>query len=228
VSQRIVVAIDTRTLRRVRTEGNESEQRWLVTPGSTVKPFVLMALLQAKKLTADEPFFCPRNLTIAGRTLNCSHPALNTPLTIRTAIAYSCNCFVAHFADRFGNGELPAILTRAGFQAGAADHKLQALGEAGVLVSTVDLANAYQRLALNAPDAIREGLEGSVEFGTSRLAALPAVKVAGKTGTGRDHAWFAGFAPSRSPRFVVSVLVAGKSGGADAAPIGGSILNGLL
>jgi cell division protein FtsI/penicillin-binding protein 2 len=65
-------------------------------------------------------------------------------------------------------------------------------------------------------------LEVTVETGTSRAAFtgpqgkryLPAIRVAGKTGTLRpDHAqdamtsWFVGFAPSRNPEIVVSVML---------------------
>jgi len=64
-------------------------------PGSTVKPFALAALLDARKLTATESLVCPEKLSIAGRQFNYSHPALAEPMRVETAIAYSCNCFVA-------------------------------------------------------------------------------------------------------------------------------------
>jgi cell division protein FtsI/penicillin-binding protein 2 len=65
-------------------------------------------------------------------------------------------------------------------------------------------------------------LEVTVETGTSRGAFtapdgrryLPAIRVAGKTGTlrpGRGDdtmtSWFVGFAPSRSPEIVISVML---------------------
>lgn len=152
-------------------------------------------------------------------------------MQIPTALAYSCNCFVAYFARRAAAGLLPQALSRAGFQTNPAPSELQALGEAGVLVSAIDMANAYRTLATNPPPSILEGLEGAVEFGTARLAAIrkdSAPKVAGKTGTGRTHAWFAGFAPSRAPKFVIAVLTAGHSGGADAAPIASKVLGEML
>src|SRR3984957_5219969 len=74
-------------------------------PGSTVKPFALAALLDAGKLTATESIVCPGKLSIAGRQLNCSHPPPAEPMRVETAIAYSCNCFVAHVAERFAPGE---------------------------------------------------------------------------------------------------------------------------
>jgi cell division protein FtsI/penicillin-binding protein 2 len=41
-------------------------------------------------------------------------------------------------------------------------------------------------------------------------------------------AWFAGFAPSREPSAVVTVMLQGRSGGADAAPVAGRILEAHL
>jgi membrane peptidoglycan carboxypeptidase len=203
-------------------------------PGSTVKPFALAALLDAGKLTATESMVCPGKLSIAGRQLNCSHPAPAEPMRVETAIAYSCNCFVAHVAGRFAAGELAAALERAGFAHGvraaqSADAiRLQALGEEGVLASAADLAAAYRWLALTARGPVLAGLEGAVEYGTAQLARVDGATTAGKTGTvrsaaGNRIAWFAGFFPSRRPQVALAVMVAGTSGGGDAAPIAGRI-----
>ncbi len=86
----------------------------LVPPGSTLKPFVLSALLRSGKLRSDESFLCPERLVLAGHRMDCSHPRLATPMRIDTALAYSCNCFVAHFAKRFAPGELARVLEMSG------------------------------------------------------------------------------------------------------------------
>jgi peptidoglycan glycosyltransferase len=203
-------------------------------PGSTIKPFALAALIRAGKLSEKEAFVCPGKLTIAGRQLNCSHPPLGEPVKAETAIAYSCNCFVAHVAERFAPGELAQTLDRAGFIHGitleAGDGaRLQALGEEGVLAAVSDLAMAYAWLANNAPAPALAGLEGAVEYGTAQLARAEGMSVAGKTGTVRTAAggriaWFAGFAPSHEAKVAVAVMVAGFSGGGDAAPVARRIL----
>src|SRR5580698_5055233 len=90
----------------------------LLPPGSTLKTFVLAALLQKGKLSPHAAFVCPQHLKIGYRTLDCSHPRIATPMGVSTALAYSCNCFVANAATRFGPGELAAELQRAGFGAG--------------------------------------------------------------------------------------------------------------
>lgn len=228
------VVVDFRTRRVMAAHREEVARRMAVAPGSTVKPFVLLALLESGRLRPDEGLPCGGRVVIAGRSFTCAHPAMGTPMQVRTALAYSCNTFVADAARRLERGELAKVLERAGFrQEGRAEeaeaNRLWALGDGGVQVTALELALAYRRLASAAPPAVMEGLEGAVEFGTAQRAAVPGVKVAGKTGSAGAHwAWFAGFAPSRAPRAVVAVLVQGRSGGGDAAPIGGRILAAYL
>jgi peptidoglycan glycosyltransferase len=77
---------------------------------------------------------------------------------------------------------------------------------------------------------LRAMMTRCVESGTGGRARLPGVAVAGKTGTaqnphGEDHAWFIGFAPAKSPRVLVAVLVEnGGIGGRVAAPVAREVL----
>jgi penicillin-binding protein 2 len=89
---------------------------------------------------------------------------------------------------------------------------------------------------------VNAGLRGVVAqpLGTAHTEAdIPEVEIAGKTGTaqvsrlarqgedphrsaylGRDHAWFAAFAPYENPEIAVVVLVEhGGAGGSEAAPV---------
>ncbi|MBI3318285.1 MAG: penicillin-binding protein 2 [Candidatus Omnitrophica bacterium] len=93
------------------------------------------------------------------------------------------------------------------------------------------------RLALNrgALARVKEGLEQAVNSptGTGRLAQLPGVKVAGKTGTaqvsrGFPHAWFCGYAPVERPRIsLVVFLEHGGKGGDQAAAVAKEVLVAL-
>src|ERR1017187_6817197 len=103
--------------------------------------------------------------------------------------------------------------------------QLQSLGEDGVVVTPASLALAYCRLASRGAPAVLAGMADAVEFGTAQRARVTGLKVAGKTGSVRTPArgplgWFAGFTDGA----VVTVMLQAKSGGADAAPIAGRIL----
>ena len=74
-----------------------------------------------------------------------------------------------------------------------------------------------------------------VKNGTGKSAAIRNIQVAGKTGTaenetGKEHAWFIGFAPADNPRIAVAVILenAGTTGGASAAPIARDVINKAL
>ncbi len=86
--------------------------------------------------------------------------------------------------------------------------------------------------------AILEGMVLATQQGTARRGQIDGIAVAGKTGTGqwRNHnmklnlAWFVGFAPARSPKVAVSVLIEGVipqdqvQGGLSATPIARDLL----
>jgi penicillin-binding protein 2 len=96
-------------------------------------------------------------------------------------------------------------------------------------------------------ERVRMGLEAVVNDpgGTGRRAAVPGVRVAGKTGTAQvvslqryrnygrggrpyryqDHAWYTAYAPADAPEVVVTVLLEHSGGGgANAAPVAQRVL----
>lgn len=83
---------------------------------------------------------------------------------------------------------------------------------------------------------IRQGMEAVVgsDTGTGRLARVPGLAIAGKTGTaqagtGASHAWFCGYAPAARPRMAVVVFLEhGGKGGEAAASVAGQIFEALL
>jgi len=143
--------------------------------------------------------------------------------------------------------------------AGARSKALAALGEGGVQATPAQVLLAYSAVAMRGevyplhrgaggPDAspspirriklsprtldlLTAGLEQCAQAGTCRAAAVPGVRVAGKTGTaadpgsgGRTHAWFVGYAPVDQPRIALVVLLDRGTGAHDAAPLAGRIL----
>jgi cell division protein FtsI/penicillin-binding protein 2 len=204
----------------------EAESR-LVTPGSTVKPFTLLALERQGKLGDNPRVSCLGRLTIGNRRLDCSHPRLAMPVDAQAALAYSCNTWFARMARRLERGAFLALLREYGFLAPGAEIELTALGEAGVNTTPLNLAKAYRRLVR---ERLYPGLREAVEFGSGQLAAVEGLAVAGKTGTTATasrlstHGWFAGYAPASKPEVVVVVFVEQGKGGATAAPVAGELL----
>lgn len=72
---------------------------------------------------------------------------------------------------------------------------------------------------------IQEGMAGAVIFGTAKIARLDSIQVCGKTGTaenphGKDHSWFACYAPQENPKIAIGIIVENSGFGAQfAAPI---------
>ncbi len=83
-------------------------------------------------------------------------------------------------------------------------------------------------------DVVAEGMRMAVTGGTCRLANLPDIEVAGKTGTaqnphGKDHSAFIGFAPYDDPKIAVCVYVENAGFGATyGVPIGSLVIEKYL
>ncbi len=83
--------------------------------------------------------------------------------------------------------------------------------------------------------AVKDMMIATVISGTGRSAAIPGIKVGGKTGTaevggaGTPHSWFVGFAPAGKPRVVLAVIIEnGGTGGSTAAPLAGELFRKAL
>ena len=182
----------------------------LARPGSTVKPFVLMKLLEAGRVNASERLQCQRPLLIGGVRMDCAHPASVTDLNAEEAIAYSCNSYFAEAATRMSGMELVQALRKAGFDSPSGlakdeasgriemprsrdDLQLEALGDRGIEVTALELLGAYRKLALSRRNGasggagvdatVFAGLEESVAYGMAHAAHVEGMKLAGKTGT---------------------------------------------
>jgi len=207
----------------------------LARPGSTVKPFVLMALLESGKLDARQRLLCRRPLRIGGVRMDCAHPASVVDLDAEEAIAYSCNSYFAEAATRLSATELVQSLRRAGLDSasglagGEATGRietpreremlqLEALGDRGIEVTALELLGAYRKLALqkrsgagaaevDAP--VFAGLEQSVAYGMAHAANVEGMKIAGKTGTAasRESAKTHGFFVGYAPAEKAEIVV---------------------
>jgi penicillin-binding protein 2 len=95
-----------------------------------------------------------------------------------------------------------------------------------------------QGLTATGLEMLRAGLRDVVKDGPGRLADLPNVTIAGKTGTAQywrsdggkavtdNHTLFVAYAPVENPKWAICVFVqGGKAGGSSAAPIAAHILS---
>lgn len=194
--------------------------RRLALPGSAVKTFTLLALIQSGKLRSDEKFLCRRNVHVGKVNLSCSHPQTGQPFDAVSALAYSCNDYFTTMAARLTAEELRTAFVSAGLTSptkllpneatGAVQlaetveqRQLQAIGEFGIKVTPLELLNAYRsratRLSLSSTSQgevkVFNGLEAATEYGMARLARPKGLRVAGKTGTSRadDGPWTHGW-----------------------------------
>ena len=189
-------------------------------PGSTLKPFTLMALLAAG-LDPAKRLPCPQRLTINERRFDCTHPPIHS-LDAREALAYSCNNYFATAVARLQPGALARTLAAYGLVLReSGELRLAALGEDGIAVTPLELARAYRQLALGKNPVVHEGLALAATVGTARLAGSA---WAGKTGTAASanrislQGWFAGWTPRVSPEHVIVVFLPVGRGASDAAP----------
>lgn len=223
--------------------------RRVVYPGSSIKPFTLMTLLELGKVNEQTALMCKRSLWISGHKLDCTHPATAQPLDPAAALAYSCNSYFSTVALRLTPAQLRDSFAQDGFasvtslaQDEASGNvalaqsreqlQLEAIGEWGISVTPLEMVHAYREIALLEAkhdaklDPLFAGLEQSVAYGMGHEAQPPsAMKVAGKTGTAPadegpwTHAWFAGYAPAANPEIVLVVFLEKGHGGSEAATV---------
>lgn len=172
-------------------------------PGSLLKPFTFAAWLESGRYDG-------------AHKVACKEGALDAV----EALAYSCNEYFDDVVKRLGTEEMTRGYARFGL-----DYRRPTL-------RLGDLLPAYKRLVTRYREArlapLFLGLRKAVEYGTARYAQGGATAVAGKTGTMRGTALFAGFAPADRPKYLLLIHLDGGSGGGDAAPPAGKIFASLF
>ncbi len=106
----------------------------------------------------------------------------------------------------------------------------------GQTVETTEVTELGRAMAPETASVLAQMMERVVTEGTGRRAAVPGVRVAGKTGTATGHGdfsnpWFIGFAPVESPTIALAVFIEGSpssgesaTGGSLAAPIASELI----
>jgi penicillin-binding protein 2 len=259
-------------------------------PGSTFKPIMAIAGLEAGVIDEETTFHCYGGAVFYGHYHACHLKSGHGTISLHRAIAQSCDVYfynvgnrlgidrIAHYAELAGVGHKTGIdlpnetqgtmpstkwkmrLTRQKWFAG--ETISVAIGQGAVTVSPLQLVAALGGLSVGgrwykphlvkdeAPVLARQGnfnkdnLEQVIsgmcavvnEGGTGRSAALPDIKVCGKTGTAQlaatdrtkgakvgnalaNNAWFVAFAPMDNPEIAAVALFENGMESYNAVPI---------
>ncbi|MDR1705366.1 MAG: PASTA domain-containing protein [Clostridiales bacterium] len=71
-------------------------------PGSIFKPITVAAALEEGIISPNDRFFCAGSLTYAGYEIHCSNRNGHGDISLRQAVAYSCNCALMQIAEKMG------------------------------------------------------------------------------------------------------------------------------
>jgi stage II sporulation protein D len=86
-------------------------------PGSTIKPFTLLAALRTGVLNAESHVACRQPFKHEDFKINCAHPPSKTAFAPAQALAFSCNYFFGRAGERLDAGALTRTLDAFGFGA---------------------------------------------------------------------------------------------------------------
>ena len=236
-------------------QGPKSWKWRLFTPGSTIKPFIAAAAIDAGVASETQNYDCRQPYVVSGTKFTNGNRKFGMH-SLTEAISQSINICLIRVAQDLGSKKLRESLSRFGFDMDSAwridgSDALQlanaSLGS-NIPVTIETMARAYAILANKghvfqptsaaaiseeSADATTRMLIEAVAHGTGKLAAIPGMPVAGKTGTLKQDdtsylALFGGYAPADSPQFVSYVVIENghrtdkkekESGGALAAPV---------
>jgi peptidoglycan glycosyltransferase len=109
------------------------------------------------------------------------------------------------------SGRVPTPYLAAELRSGGASHQVHEPNQFFSIAGSGDTAKT-----------LRDFMVEGVDNGYAAKAAIPGIKVGGKTGTaevgdGTSHSWFIGFAPADDPRIAVAVIMEHQGSGSDFA-----------
>ena len=109
------------------------------------------------------------------------------------------------------------------------------------LLEETEPSTYSQAVSGTTADELTEMMVATVDTGTAAVAAIPGIRVAGKTGTAQStdsrppYAWFVSFAPADDPQVAVAVMVEASeiardeiAGGALGGPIAKAIMEAVM
>ncbi|HVC54522.1 MAG TPA: penicillin-binding protein 2 [Stellaceae bacterium] len=147
-------------------------------PGSTFKPMVALAALEAGAITPDTAITCPGYLKLGEAVFHCWKKGGHGTLHLRDAIKESCDVFFYETARRTGIDRIAAMARRFGFGAALG---IDIPGEAGGLIPTRE----WQLAARGTPWQPGETLIAGIGQGAVLATPLQLATMAARLVTGR-------------------------------------------
>jgi penicillin-binding protein 2 len=147
-------------------------------PGSTFKPVVALAALDAGVITPDTTINCPGYLEMGDATFHCWQKGGHGGLHLRDAIKKSCDVFFYETAKRAGIDRIAAMAHRFGF---GAQLGVDIPGERGGLIPTRDWKLATAGTAWQPGETLNAGIGQGAVLATP----LQVVTMAARLVTGR-------------------------------------------
>jgi len=150
----------------------------LYPPGSTFKPVVALAALEAGVITPDTRFTCPGYLELGDATFHCWQKGGHGTLHLRDAIKRSCDVFFYETSRRTGIDRIAATARRLGFGAALG---LDIPGERSGLIPTRDWKLATTGTSWQQGETLIAGIgQGSVLATPLQIATMAARLVTGR------------------------------------------------
>ena len=147
-------------------------------PGSTFKPVVALAALEAGTITADTAITCPGYLELGDATFHCWQKGGHGTLHLHDAIKKSCDVFFYETSRRTGIDRIAAMARRLGF---GAPLGLDIPGERGGLIPTREWKLATTGASWQQGETLIAGIgQGSVLATPLQVAAMAARLVTGR------------------------------------------------
>jgi penicillin-binding protein 2 len=147
-------------------------------PGSTFKPVVALAALEAGVITPDTAFTCPGYLELGDATFHCWQKGGHGTLHLRDAIKKSCDVYFYETSRRTGIDRIAAMARRLGFGAALG---LDIPGERSGLIPTRDWKLATTGTSWQQGETLIAGIgQGSVLATPLQIATMAARLVTGR------------------------------------------------
>jgi penicillin-binding protein 2 len=147
-------------------------------PGSTFKPVVALAALDAGVITPDTAVNCPGHFDLGSATFHCWKRGGHGTLRVRDAIKHSCDVFFYETARRTGIDRIAAMARRFGF---GSPLGLDIPGERGGLIPTRDWKLATTGTSWQPGETLIAGIgQGSVLATPAQIVTMAARLVTGR------------------------------------------------